>query len=797
MGRQIKHLYIIHHSHTDIGYTDLQERVIYNQIHYLKHAIALIQKGYAEQNGDQHFCWNCETYYCVEQFLKQASKEEKADFIDLVYKGNLGISASYLNFNDLADTQVLRRRTAEMVQWFAEQGICVKTAMNADINGISMGARDALIDNGIEFLYTNIHTHHGMYPLYQNQTPYFWENESGKRLLVWNGEHYNLGNALGLVYQKNANYMMQTYFGDQQKICEPVEVLKRNLDRYLDECLESGYPYDFLITSVSGVFSDNAPPNTDIQRMVEAFHAAFGNDMQLEMVTLQTLYEKIREQVAQAPVYRGDLNDWWANGIGSTPYQVKHYKEAQRLYHLCNRLDEKAGIHNQDLIRMAEDNLLLYAEHTWGHSSTITDPYTTMVQNLDIRKTSYASKAHEASVLRLNELTHRLGDQLSYYHTSGRVKVIHPGRRPAKQPVAFFVETLRLSAVRVTDASSGKEMTVQLSRHPRGVQISFVDDFAAFEEKTYVYEELPASTNTANTRHAYMGAERVRDIVNTYDPVTYTLPYALENEWIKVCYEIGKGVTSLYDKKAGRELLLEGDCRFFTPIYENTAIHTDIYEERRKIGRNIRGLHATKCTGVLTKVTVLEQGSVFHSVELDYQMEGCIHSAVILKLYRDLPRLDFVYQIGKTIAQDIESIYLPLGLNAAESELWIDKGGVPMRPGVDQIPGTCMEYYMLEHGAAYVGKEGSVLIHSKDVPLVTMGELKHHPIRLCDNREENNHRPLYSWVMNNTWETNFKMDLSGFGEFCYSLEWSGSTDPKDCMEELADRDLGMVAFITG
>ena len=58
-----------------------------------------------------------------------------------------------------------------------EQGIQIKTAMIADINGISMGQRDAMIENGVEFLYTNIHTHHGMYPLYQNQKPYFWENE--------------------------------------------------------------------------------------------------------------------------------------------------------------------------------------------------------------------------------------------------------------------------------------------------------------------------------------------------------------------------------------------------------------------------------------------------------------------------------------------------------------------------------------------------------------------------------------------------------------------------------------------
>ena len=44
----------------------------------------------------------------------------------------------------------------------------------------------------------------------------------------------------------------------------------------------------------------------------------------------------------------------------------------------------------------------------------------------------------------------------------------------------------------------------------------------------------------------------------------------------------------------------------------------------------------------------------------------------------------------------------------------------------------------------------------RDTPLIYMGEMKHHPIRLCDGGERNNHRPVYSWVMNNLWETNFK-----------------------------------------
>ena len=96
----------------------------------------------------------------------------------------------------------------------------------------------------------------------------------------------------------------------------------------------------------------------------------------------------------------GAINDWWGNGVGSTPYAVKHYKEAVRLNHICDRLEEKTGVHNEELIQAYGDNSLLYAEHTWGHSATVTNPYDTMVTNLDMRKNSYASKAHEAAAMR-------------------------------------------------------------------------------------------------------------------------------------------------------------------------------------------------------------------------------------------------------------------------------------------------------------------------------------------------------------------------------------------------------------
>lgn len=43
MSRHIRKVYIVHHSHTDVGYTDLQEQVIYNQVENIRSVVRLLK----------------------------------------------------------------------------------------------------------------------------------------------------------------------------------------------------------------------------------------------------------------------------------------------------------------------------------------------------------------------------------------------------------------------------------------------------------------------------------------------------------------------------------------------------------------------------------------------------------------------------------------------------------------------------------------------------------------------------------------------------------------------------------
>ena len=74
----------------------------------------------------------------------------------------------------------------------------------------------------------------------------------------------------------------------------------------------------------------------------------------------------------------------------------------------------------------------------------------------------------------------------------------------------------------------------------------------------------------------------------------------------------------------------------------------------------------------------------------DYFVSG--YGSYIEKEYSCEIGSDAKEKLGKTLSADIESVFLPLSLNIPGSKLYLRKGAEAFRPGVDQLPGACMEY---------------------------------------------------------------------------------------------------------
>jgi len=757
-------LYLIHSSHTDVGYTDTQEKMKAHHVAFIREALELIER-------EPRFKWNCESYWCVEQFLKEASPKEAQDFVRAVKSGNMGLSASYLNLTDLVPEYVHQGIMDACRKQREALGIPAKSAMTADVNGYSWGFADILADQGVTRLMSSIHTHHGYHPLFRKQTPFYWESPRGRRVLCWNGEHYNLGNELGIAQASWFEYTIHD--GMSWAPLPDFEKAVRRIEAYVRTLREQGYALDFAPVCLSGNMTDNAPPSLRILEFIDLYEAR-GGEVPLKMATLDEFFEALEASGAEIPAYRGDWTDWWADGVGSTPADVLQYRSAARSYHMVQKLDPEGKVTPRAARRDALYNLMFYGEHTWGYSSSITEPFHPQVNNLDQWKRLYALKACESAVIAREALQRSLGETAVSLHKELMFCAVNPHDEPVKGILRQDLEHFYgHEHFRVVDALNGSQVPFQISRYSRGPEMCIWAELGPGEKRMYRLVEQPESPLPSAGLKAPAGIEGVDDLDWRLQERLAQGGCAafdwLENAFFRMTFTPEAGITSIRDKVHGKELMAaDRPYGAFTPVYEVTErrVGEDYLTVRRNMGRNRKAVRTRRSAGKLTDVRVLETGALYTKVELSYRMEGVKECAVLLTAYHLSPRLEIDFRIHKESVWEPENLYLSLPF---AGEVWLDKAGARMRPRIDQLPGTCVDFYAVQNGLVFRQGEADVILTVPDTPLVWMGTLRAHPIRLMGEGVPNEDE-VYSWVMNNFWETNFKASLGGFYQFHYELE---------------------------
>lgn len=762
-------VYVIHHSHTDIGYTDTQEKMKAHHVGFIREVIALIKK-------EPRFKWNCESYWCVQQFLKEATAEEREDFVRFVKSGNIALSGCYLNMTDLAGTRVWNEVMDACVKEREALGIEARYAMTADINGYSWGFSDILYNHGIRGLLSCIHTHHGYHPLFRKQVPFYWVTPEGNRLLVWNGEHYLFGNELGIAQASEFEYTLQD--GLSWAGMTPYDKACTRIKAFVDTALSEGYEYDFITASVSGNMTDNSPASLKILDFIDRYNAEH-DEIELVMATLDEFFKRV-EAIDDLPEYSGDWTDWWADGVGSTPSDVIQFRAAQRMYDVARKLDTDQSIGGKEQYSSALHDLMVYAEHTWGYSSSITEPYHPQVNNLDQWKRLYALKANEAATIALERIRRHHGETPISLHRELKFRAVNPHPFPITDMLVQDLEHFYgHSHFDVIDEATGESVPFQISRYSRGPEMCIFLSLEANETKTYVLKELPHGDVRSAGLCAQYGIEGIHDLhhVLTKTPGEYAYTDAVENEFFRIEFKRPYGITRIFDKKQSRELVKEGEYAF-RPIYEVTKrdFGEDYLYVRRNLGRNRKAIRTDRDFGELINVKLLENGTLYTRVELCYRLEGCEECSVILTVHKLMPRVTADLRLHKKSVWEPENLYLALPFAKENDTVYLDKAAAILRPRIDQLPGSCIDFYAVQNGAAFVDTKSSVILASLDAPLMTMGTLEAHPIKLMGEGCPNNDS-LYSWVMNNFWETNFHASLGGFYQFRYTLALSDETDP--------------------
>jgi len=119
---------------------------------------------------------------------------------------------------------------------------------------------------------------------------------------------------------------------------EELTLAVTRIRRYLEDLQKDGYPLHVLPIMVSGIISDNGPPNARIAERVNQLNALLGPQIQIRMSILDDFFADLRAEQAEIPVLTGDFTDWWADGVGSTQAAVSLYREAQRSARLVRKL---------------------------------------------------------------------------------------------------------------------------------------------------------------------------------------------------------------------------------------------------------------------------------------------------------------------------------------------------------------------------------------------------------------------------------------------------------------------------
>ena len=212
------------------------------------------------------------------------------------------------------------------------------------------------------------------------------------------------------------------------------------------------------------------------------------------------------------------------------------------------------------------------------------------------------------------------------------------------------------------------------------------------------------------------------------------------------------------------------------------------------MGRNRKAVHTLRDFGRLTDARVTDFGPVMSRVILTYEVRGCRSAELILTSYRDLARLDVDFRLHKESRLEPENVYLALPFARPDAVFYADKTGCVFRPRIDQIPGTCTDYYELQNAVAWVRGGRSLLVELPDAPMISMGSLLPHDIRLAGDPLRKNTDPVYSWVMNNFWETNFRASLGGFYQFRYSLRLMDTDRAEECFAAAGADNAGILCF---
>jgi hypothetical protein len=722
-------VYVLPHSHTDIGYTEIQTEIEDKQVNNLLLGMQHARETAANPPGAR-FVWNVEVLWAADLFLRRLGAAEREAFFQAVKDGGVALNGMYLNeLTGLCRPEELVRLFRFATELRQQTGDPLDAAMISDVPGYTWGTVTAMAQAGIRYFSVapNYFDRIGDILVQWENKPFWWVGpDGGSKVLVW------------IPFW---GYAMSHRYGKMSP--QLVEDFCRGLD-------QRGYPYDIAYVRWSG-YGDNAAPDPSICEFIKRWNAEHAWPQFVISSTSDAFRAFEKRYGDRLPQVRGDWTPYWEDGAGSSAFETAMNRassdrltQAEALWAI--QRPAEYPVHD---FQQAWRNVLLYSEHTWGAWCSISEPFRRETREQWTIKQSYAVAADRES---RDLLSRALGREQSHAVILS-LDVFNTASWPRTEVVAV-PKYLAAEEMTIVDEAGHAAPTQRLRNGEIAFQPADVPAVAAkrFTLRRGATPVTPAKPARANGLTLDNGVIQVR-----LDP----------------------------DNGGIADLRLAGIDENLADTANGQTLNEYLYLTGDDVADLQRNGPAT--------IRVGERGPLVASLIVESSAPGCHQIAREIRLTAGTDFVEVINTVDKKrleapsyhAKEGKESVNFAFPFNVPAGEVRLEVPYGVFRPDVDQLPSACKNWFTVGRWADIANTNYGVTWITLDAPLVQVGGITATLLNSQTNPDTwRKHvgptQRLDSWAMNNHWGTNYRAYQEGPVVFRYILRpHHGPTNPAE------------------
>ncbi|HEX8338536.1 MAG TPA: glycoside hydrolase family 38 C-terminal domain-containing protein, partial [Pyrinomonadaceae bacterium] len=742
----------------DVGYSDFQTKLAELHSRVIDEALEMT----AER---PEFRFSLDGYWQAQHFLEGRSEAEKRKFYDAVRRRNIHVPAQHsVMLTGAGTAEVLLRSFYASHKLNRENGAPSDYVNITDVPSYTWSYASILSAAGVKYFSAAANADRGptlMLGDLHRRSPFWWEGPDGSRVLLWYARHYHqIGSQFGLPPKVANGYEgLQTF----------LQVYERP-DYAPDAVLMHGSQWEN--TSLHKAQADIAREWNQTYAYPRLVFAGFGEAL-----------EKISEGVAdRLPVVRGDGGPYWEDGVASDALHAAIERDNERRAVSAEKLSTAAALVDprtsppRNAIDAMWDSIFLMNEHTWGWGRSVTEPHS-------------EDSVRELAYKRLRAVMAR--DQVDYVLDRAMTTIAGSVETPQRALVVFntlnwrrdgWVEFDLQKTRELVDLETKSVVPVEvLEDHPAYQRIRFMArGVPAVGYRTYHVRDVApraASETPSDTSTAAQPGTSSQTSSSTTSPSASSptaRPDTIENNFYRVTLDAASGsIRSIYDKQLGRELVDSASTyRFGQYVYVeggNDPFPNQMLTYRKTSPVARLDVHRA-AGGRLVSVGKTPTGAV---ARLESSAPNTPRVATEVVLFDDAKKIEVNFRVRKEVVYKKEGVYFAFPVAARDPRFRFDVQSAVVDPSKDMIPGAGLEWFSSQNWASVGDDALAVSIVNRDSFLWTFGDI----VRGTWPKEFKPAGPaLFSYVMNNYWNTNYVAAQGGEFTFRYVVTSARSLD---------------------